>query len=203
MNQNKKQFRSKESKKRIINATMRLMAVKGYGNTSISDISKETGLTKGALYHHYHNKEEIFENTILSISDILKQRLMDSEFASLTSLQRLNQLFDSFIELFEENNHYYLIISSLVLEMEGNRVSFAQPLVGIFSDISPFIERIIVKGQASQEISPDFDVKLLSLNIIGMLFGNTIPWILNKDKTNYRAMMESQKDLLLRSIKHV
>jgi AcrR family transcriptional regulator len=203
MNQNKKQFQSKESKKQIINATMRLMAVKGYGNTSISDISKETGLTKGALYHHYHNKQEIFENTILSISVILKQRLMDSEFASLTSLQRLNQLFDSFIELFEENNHYYLIISSLVLEMEGNRVSFAQPLVGIFSDISPFIERIIVKGQASQEISPDFDVKLLSLNIIGMLFGNTIPWILNKDKTNYRAMMESQKDLLLRSIKHV
>ena len=39
---------------------MQLFSVKGYFNTSIADIVKGTGLTKGGLYGHFRNKQEIW-----------------------------------------------------------------------------------------------------------------------------------------------
>jgi AcrR family transcriptional regulator len=202
MEKTKKQYQSEHTKEQIVNAVIQLLAKKGYGNSSISDISRETGLTKAALYHHFKNKEEIFYTTLSHIGDIIKRSLIENDSASESSVQRLGQLFDTFAELGENKNQYILIISSLVLEMGGVEGTFVQPLRDLFSELFYFVERIIVKGQTGKEINVDLDAKLLSLNIIGMLLGNTIPWILNRDKANYKAMMGTQKEILIRSLKN-
>ena len=40
---------------------MALFNTKGYRATSLSDITKATGITKGAIYGHFANKEEVAE----------------------------------------------------------------------------------------------------------------------------------------------
>jgi len=203
MEKTKKQFQSEHTKGQIINAVLYLLASKGYGNTSISDISREAGLTKGALYHHFQNKEEIFYTTMGYLSDVLKTSLIDKEPIPGSALQRLGSLFDTFVKLNENYDQYIMIISGLLIEMGSAGGSFVAPLVNILSELSYYIERIIIKGQTGKEISAELDAKLLSLNIIGMLFGNTIPWLLNKDKINYKALMDVQKEALIRSLQIV
>jgi TetR/AcrR family transcriptional repressor of nem operon len=44
----------------IIEKSMQLFSLKGYFNTSIDGIVKATGLTKGGLYGHFRNKQEIW-----------------------------------------------------------------------------------------------------------------------------------------------
>ncbi len=48
------------TRQNIIEKSMQLFSVKGYFNTSIADIVKATGLTKGGLYGHFANKQEIW-----------------------------------------------------------------------------------------------------------------------------------------------
>jgi len=48
------------TRQNIIEKSMQLFSVKGYFNTSIADIVKASGLTKGGLYGHFRNKEEIW-----------------------------------------------------------------------------------------------------------------------------------------------
>jgi len=48
------------TRRQIIAKSMQLFSVKGYFNTSIADIVKAAGLTKGGLYGHFRNKEEIW-----------------------------------------------------------------------------------------------------------------------------------------------
>ena len=48
------------TRQNIIENSMQLFSVKGYFNTSIAGIVKATGLTKGGLYGHFRNKEEIW-----------------------------------------------------------------------------------------------------------------------------------------------
>lgn len=45
----------------IIDEAFKLFLNHSYEAVSISDISKAIGLTKGALYHHFKNKEELFK----------------------------------------------------------------------------------------------------------------------------------------------
>src|SRR5512136_946643 len=44
----------------IIDEALQIFSVKGYYNTSISDILAATGLTKGGLYGHFASKEELW-----------------------------------------------------------------------------------------------------------------------------------------------
>lgn len=48
------------TRQHIIDKSMQLFSLKGYFNTSIDCIVKATGLTKGGLYGHFRNKQEIW-----------------------------------------------------------------------------------------------------------------------------------------------
>lgn len=48
------------TRQNIIEKSMQLFSVKGYFNTSIADIVKASGLTKGGLYGHFRNKKDIW-----------------------------------------------------------------------------------------------------------------------------------------------
>jgi len=48
----------------IIDEAFKLFLNHSYEAVSISDISTAIGLTKGALYHHFKNKEELFKSVV-------------------------------------------------------------------------------------------------------------------------------------------
>lgn len=56
-----------EAKEHIILTSFKLFLNKGYKEVSMSMIVKETGMSKGALYHYFKNKQELFIETVDSI----------------------------------------------------------------------------------------------------------------------------------------
>ena len=49
-----------EVEEKIIQAARKNFAKKGYSDTSMDDIAKSAGVSKGGLYHHFPSKEELF-----------------------------------------------------------------------------------------------------------------------------------------------
>jgi AcrR family transcriptional regulator len=52
--------RSETTTRALVEAARRLFATRGFAATSIDDILKEVGITRGALYHHFATKTELF-----------------------------------------------------------------------------------------------------------------------------------------------
>ena len=52
--------RREKTTRSILQAAKKLFAARGFASTSIDDIADEAGVRKGAVYHHYASKEEIF-----------------------------------------------------------------------------------------------------------------------------------------------
>ncbi|MEO8653141.1 MAG: TetR/AcrR family transcriptional regulator [Ramlibacter sp.] len=48
-------------RERILKVAERLFHQQGYGNTSLSQIARELGVSKPFVYYYFHNKQEIFE----------------------------------------------------------------------------------------------------------------------------------------------
>ena len=48
----------------IIEISFKLFLEKGYKNTSMSDLVRESKLSKGAFYHHFKNKEMLYKQVI-------------------------------------------------------------------------------------------------------------------------------------------
>ena len=53
-----------EREERILDAAARLIVHFGYDKTTVSDIAREAGVSKGAIYLHYTSKETLFEALI-------------------------------------------------------------------------------------------------------------------------------------------
>ncbi len=53
--------RSQETRQRILDAAYRVFVRSGFGGASVDEIIAEADISKGALYHHFSGKAEIFQ----------------------------------------------------------------------------------------------------------------------------------------------
>nr|WP_092069292.1 TetR/AcrR family transcriptional regulator [Dendrosporobacter quercicolus]NSL47422.1 TetR/AcrR family transcriptional regulator [Dendrosporobacter quercicolus DSM 1736]SDL88776.1 transcriptional regulator, TetR family [Dendrosporobacter quercicolus] len=63
-----------DTKENILHTALRLFARDGYEAVSVSVIAGKLGMTKGALYKHYKNKRDIFDNIVERIYQIDVER---------------------------------------------------------------------------------------------------------------------------------
>jgi len=54
------QQRSEETRTKIIESAIKLFSNTGYNKASVDDICTEAGISKGAFYHHFKSKQELF-----------------------------------------------------------------------------------------------------------------------------------------------
>ncbi|WP_459503736.1 TetR/AcrR family transcriptional regulator [Bacillus sp. C1] len=57
---NKRRYDSEQARQVIAEKAMELFSRKGYAKTSVEDIAKASGYSKGHIYYHYQNKENLF-----------------------------------------------------------------------------------------------------------------------------------------------
>ena len=63
-----------ERRRQIANAALRCFSRKGFEGTSMADIIAESGLSAGAIYLHYKNKQDLVGHVV---SDVLRGRSND------------------------------------------------------------------------------------------------------------------------------
>ena len=61
---------SLKTKKNILASAQRLFTRRGFERTSLSDIAKYAGVTRGAIYWHFENKEHFSLNLLNEASDV-------------------------------------------------------------------------------------------------------------------------------------
>ena len=59
--------RAKITRQRIVDVAAALFAELGYEATSIEAVLRESGISRGALYHHFANKEALFEAVLEAV----------------------------------------------------------------------------------------------------------------------------------------
>ena len=68
-----------DTKERIMEAALELFAQNGYLGTSMNDIAKQLGITKGALYKHYSSKQEILDSITQRMNELDTERAEEYE----------------------------------------------------------------------------------------------------------------------------
>lgn len=117
----------------IIRKALNLFMVKGYKDVSLNDIVKEVGLTKGAFYHHFSSKEELFR----VILDLYLIEQGENSFNDLPK-ENLWQFMTSYLEKFS------MIVNNLVSEMSNSAtgVSFLNMAFDAMKLLPDFSEKV-------------------------------------------------------------
>ncbi len=57
---------TQKTKQRILDSASRLFPRKGYDAVSIDDLMQDAGLTRGAFYHHFSDKAEVYAKAVFN-----------------------------------------------------------------------------------------------------------------------------------------
>ena len=99
-------------KKKIIQVATKKFAKNGYQRTSMNEIVESAKVSKGALLHHFHTKEDLFFVVFSKSVDLAFERIFE-----LISSPRF-QLFTKKENLFEDLKEYYDLIVADTKEFE-------------------------------------------------------------------------------------
>lgn len=103
------------SRQKILDASLELFGTKGYESTTISDIVKSAGISKGLIYHYFESKEDILKNLI----DELMSR-GDESMGSLflgDAKDSLRKIFELFFKEMRENYNMWALILKLTVQV--------------------------------------------------------------------------------------
>ncbi len=104
-----------EKRQLIMNTALELFANHGFENTSVSDIAKAAGISKGLLYNYFHSKEDLLENILnqgidemMSYIDINKDGVLES--------YELEIYIDKSFRMLNENRTFWKLFYSMSLQ---------------------------------------------------------------------------------------
>lgn len=87
------------TRERIISTARRLFATNGYEGTSTELVLEQSGVSRGALYHHFENKEALFA-AVLEAVEIDVANATDRAAKNATDpVEALRSACDAFLEL--------------------------------------------------------------------------------------------------------
>lgn len=149
--------------KSILDAAQELFIEHGYEHTSLQDIINKTKLSKGAIYHHFASKEEIFVAMVKRIgednSEILAKVRDDK---SLNGYEKLKAIFKAAI--FNTNQDTLLTAAPNLLE---NPRLLAMQFRDIFDVVVPdFILPILQEAIDDGSIQTDYPKELAEAMMI-------------------------------------
>lgn len=113
-----------EKKQRIIDATIRVLKKNSVEEISMRNIAAEAGITTGAIYHHFKNKEELFFAVMqetLHFSNNIYTRLLNSD-TNLKSKELLDEIKTNVanrLRRIDEQKFHISIISDM-LKQQGD-----------------------------------------------------------------------------------
>src|SRR5437660_9877993 len=86
---NRKVEQGRLTRERLIATATRLFAERGYDATSIETVLHEAEVSRGALYHHFGNKEALFEAVLEAVEASIQGAIVAEAIASSDPIQAL------------------------------------------------------------------------------------------------------------------
>ena len=153
-----RQIQAKETRKKIFDSAITLFYEKGYGKTTINDIVKKAGTSKGSFYTYFNSKSEVIVEQFKEI---------DNHYLEVYSnMEDINSYKDKL--LFFVDKQLKFIVNNLNVEITKilykNQLETNAEKIIINRDrpLYSIITEIIENGQKNSEFRTDLSAKELA-----------------------------------------
>jgi len=183
----------------ILEAAMEVFVTNGYANTRMDDIVKKSGLSKGALYHHYPSKKDLFISLIDHWEVYCFPNFYSKNGTNRTASETLVDFSNAVLDVFKEKKYVFLAevefwaLSNQDDEIKERSKSLYKKLLNLF-------ELVLQKGIRTGEFK-NIDTKAVSLIILTVFQGINWFCIFGDDQVSPEKYIEESMSILISSIK--
>ena len=173
------------TKQLILEKTLKLMIEKENSLISIREISDATGIAIGGIYHHFSNKDEIYD-------EIIERYVINYFKFDMDKLRQINgnakeKIHDVLVEIFKQKETGIEIESiddeidyrDILSVLTSKGFVYENTLVSVQSalkELGELFTEIIKEGQKNMEIRKDFSAEDIVESLIIMYWGIQYKW---------------------------
>ncbi|MFO7568738.1 MAG: TetR/AcrR family transcriptional regulator [Smithellaceae bacterium] len=179
--------RAKTRKDRIMDAALRIFAEKSFQDATISEISKEAGVSEATIYEYFGTKEDL----LFAIPEKISNDTFYESESVLPYIKdvegQMRAIMLSYIRLYQNNPHYSALI--LLQLMSNKRFRQTEAHAAIRRSAHRLLD-CIRDGIADGTFRPDADAYLIRSMLMGTVEHLFIHWHMQGMPKREKSMMD-------------
>lgn len=194
--------KSAKTKAFIIETVAPIFNKSGYAAMSLSKITTATGLTKGAIYGHFENKEELaLEAFRFSVRRVLKD-LNEVVSKGKTPLDKLFQIGVFYNNYYQYNKKFGgCPILNIGVDANDQNIAIANLVKSYNHKILNQFEGLMESAKASKEIKQDIDVTLYAKRFFYIIEGAVYMSYVMNDESYTKDASLFMKQIIMQDLK--
>lgn len=181
----------------ILKESANLFNTQGYKATSISDITKATGLTKGAIYRHFKSKSDLEQQALRSLSNLMFTELGHNIQVALTFQLKMDATF-SFFEKYMHTPLYKggCPLMNAAIEADDTNNALREQTYNMLAQFKDSLRKIIDNGIKNEQVIPEADSTFYATIFIATLEGGIMMSKLERNTDAIRQTIVHLKKLV-------
>lgn len=165
----------------ILDAAQRVFLARGVSRTSLEQIAREAGVTRGAIYWHFKDKSDLFsamlERVRLPLSDLADAyRQGGGRRDPLGMLEKLCGLALTKLDASETYRKVYIILMTRC-EFAGEMNPAFERQLEIDRDNLRKVEQDFVEARELGQLAPHVDPRIATLTLFSLMHGIYQSWL--------------------------
>lgn len=190
MSYNTKHLSGEERRAGTVEAVIELASEQNPDEITTTAIAKRMGLSQGALFRHFPNKETILKSVIQWVAERLLARVDKAIEQADTPLQALEAVFVTHIDFVV---NYPGAPRMLFGELQRSKVTPAKQMARmLIACYSERIVKVLEQGKAEGELYAELDSKAAGTMFVGIIQGLVMQSLLSD---NMEMMQENSLDV--------
>ncbi|MHB8138543.1 MAG: TetR/AcrR family transcriptional regulator [Smithellaceae bacterium] len=193
--------RAKTRKDRIMDAALRIFAEKSFQEATISEISKEAGVSEATIYEYFGTKEDL----LFAIPEKISNDTAKESHAVLPFIKdvegRMRAILYSYVHLYQNNPHYSALV---LLQLMSNKRFRQTAAHGAIRRSAHSLLDIIREGIADGTFRSDADAYLIRSMLMGTIEHLFIHWHMQgmpKHENSIMDMLDPFLEIVLNGIR--
>ncbi|MDO9301221.1 MAG: TetR/AcrR family transcriptional regulator [Anaerolineales bacterium] len=163
------QQRSEETRSHILEAAVKQFSVNGYNQASVDDICEQAGVSKGAFYHHFKTKQDVFLALLDGWLQTFDKAIEASKDSSVPeTFQMMTEYFPYMFQSASENLPMFLEFLLQASRDETIWQASIAPYRRYHKHFASLIKKGIAEG-SFVEVNPDLAARLIVSAAMGLL----------------------------------
>lgn len=193
---------AEKTRQDILDAALKIFDRKGFVRSTLNDIAKEAGITRGAIYWHFKDKANLFEALSDDIESASGVRFEDIPWESFLSLDEVREFileylfrfetddrFRSFYEVVTYKTEYHEELEPVLAKERTKSRRVKQQLITIF-------QKFQEQGLMRKDLEPGH----AAISICAFVLGLIEVWLLDKTLFSMKEATPALIDNFFRSM---
>ena len=172
-------------KERIIHESLKLFSLKGFLSTSINDVLKAAGTSKGGFYNHFASKEDLFFEVLNEARRIWREKCLAGLDEIESPIERIKKLLENYRDRYLKDTEDLpggCIFVTFSVELPDQRPHLAEEVNKGFVGFKAMLKRLLNEGKELGELGDNVSIGIVTEMLFAGMLGASV--IYGVDKSN-------------------